>query len=167
MADPTQANAYVVEDFAEDASFEEAVARSRFWDEDKYLFEPLSIKKSVGGEYGPSNVWEFAVYQYGTLTPAKTKEDGEAYTFRQYINPSMAEGSRQREIIEAIIGRKLAEGESISMRAVINKRFAGFIQYEAPRNKPNAEKKPYLRSPSTFRPKAAATRRVVVEDDEF
>jgi hypothetical protein len=155
-------NSYVVEDYAEDAPFEEAVERSRFWEEDKYLFEVLKVSRSKGGEYGPSNVWEFGVYQFGTLTPAKVNNDTqEPYTFKQYFNPSMAEGSQQRDLIEAIMGRKLATGEQFRVGDVLNKRFAGFIQYEAPRNKPNGEKKPRLKSPSPFRPKAAARRPIV------
>lgn len=140
-------------DWDDNDLFEEVAEQTPFWDEGQYLFITRSIKRAQGGDpkFGVSNEWLFEVRTPDGQNYVKVDENGEPVLFRQFISTKMTPLSRGRPLIEAIVGRKLADGENVSGSEIRDKPFLGFILYEVPRGSTDGQKKPYLRNPSTFK----------------
>lgn len=166
MAEESQSQLQFAE-VDDDALFQPVAEQARFWEPDKYVFIARSIRRVINTNpkfKGNQNYWTFDVYNAdGSF--AKRTEDGTPATFSQFISDKMTPQSRARPLAEAIMGRKLSDGEGISGKALLGRPFVGFIQYEVPQNSTEGKEKPYLRSPMPF-PKGRAFIPDQKEDEE-
>jgi hypothetical protein len=139
----------------QDDLFDEVAEERPFWDAGKYYFRVVSITRSTEPSRfenaRPNNIWEFEVYYDENLEPVRLEQDGSTVCkLRQYISTSMTPGSRGRPLIEAIVGRRLDDGDTVKKSDLLGKCFTGMISNEAPKDNPRGKKSAKLLSPEKF-----------------
>jgi hypothetical protein len=139
----------------QDDLFDEVAEERPFWDAGKYYFRVASITRSTEPSRfenaRPNNIWEFEVFYDENLEPVRLEQDGQTVCkLRQYISTSMTPGSRGRPLIEAIVGKRLDDGDTVGKSQLIGKCFTGMISNEAPKDNPRGKKSAKLLSPEKF-----------------
>lgn len=110
-------------------------------EEGDYLFT-YERAFSTTGQYGEQNVH--------TLRFAEL----EGETIRVYTDPKMSKGSKQRQLIEAFIGRELSEGEQVTPRMLKGRQAHGTVEFNK-NGRPAVAKLRRIRTAPTT-PEAAA-----------
>lgn len=138
----------------QDSFFEPAMEEAPFWESGRYFFVVQDIAKGdPHPEYGVNNIWTFEVYWDQDREPVRLQENGlDPSTLKQFISQKMTSNSRGRPLVEAIIGRKLADGDQVTRDELLGGVFWGLISNEKPKG--GDKIKPYLRNPEAYKPNA-------------
>lgn len=133
----------------EDELFDPVAEERPFWDSARYLFVVASIERNPQvGQYGANNIWNFEVFYDEQREPVRLEQDGTTpCQLRQYISKSMTPGSTGRPIIEAILGKRLADDDVVRKSDLLGKPFWGILVNKPPKDDPRGKKRPKIESP--------------------
>jgi hypothetical protein len=122
----------------------------------RYVFTLQEIEER-DFEYGPRAVWKFKLSPPSEPESYVTRANGEPETLWQFTGLDMRINTRQREWVEAILGRILREDEVPDIDALIDGRFVADLDHIW--NKAKTKKSAYIddKSATPFEVPKAAT----------